>query len=63
MDAQKTIHEWGPFLTGGGETTLFVARLREFLTDEQIARVLQTIDHTCTVCWNDDDGCQCWNDE
>lgn len=53
--AQEIIAEWGPLL--------IVARLREFLDDEQLSRVLTTLDSVCHVCWNENKGCQCWNDE
>lgn len=41
----------------------FISDLRVFLTDEQVKQVLQAIDETCHHCWDDEAGCQCWNDE
>ncbi len=51
------IKEWG-------EDKLFVKKLRDSgLNDEQIAIVLKTINDVCTVCWDCEESCQCWNDD
>jgi len=43
---------------------LFVARLRALgLDDVQLSGVLLAMETTCGSCFDDDTGCQCWNDE
>jgi hypothetical protein len=45
------------------EENLFVKEMRQFMTDEQIARVLKLIDGVCPHCYNWSRKCQCSNDE
>jgi hypothetical protein len=47
----------------GWSDVLFIRRLQARLSHEQVVMVLSTIDHICKYCWDDDAGCQCWNDE
>lgn len=43
---------------------LFAQRLREIkLNDEQILGVIEVLFSTCRSCWDNHNGCQCWNDE
>lgn len=46
-----------------GEPNLFLRRLRERFTDEQIETFLEILDTTCPFCWDEDDGCACANDD
>lgn len=49
---------------GFDEEVELVERFRKLgLTDFQIAGVLKIIDNTCHHCWDNERGCQCWNDE
>ena len=42
------------------EENSFVRQLREGgLTDEQIVIVIETIERTCPLCWDNERGCQC----
>jgi hypothetical protein len=61
MTAEEKIHEWVDEY-GYGKEPLFIQRLREYLSDDQIARVLIVLEHTCRECWNADIECQCSNE-
>jgi len=42
---------------------VLVSRLREFLTSDQVARVLDLVDDVCLHCFDGPRWCQCANDE
>ena len=39
----------------------FVDQLKEFLSDEQIVRILTILDRTCLHCFNGRAECGCWD--
>lgn len=43
--------------------SLFVKRLRNFLTELQIRRLLFEMDEVCNNCWDSDSECKCWDDD
>ena len=46
-----------------GTDVVLVARLREFLTPDQVALVLDLVDDVCLACFDGPRWCQCDNDE
>ena len=62
-NAPNIIKDWNREHSGR-DNSVFVDRLViGGLTDEQIVMVLQVLESVCHECWDDDLGCQCWNDE
>jgi len=45
------------------EEVLFVKRLREHFSIEDVMKILGVTMGVCRHCWDADSGCQCWNDE
>ena len=63
MSDLETITAWNKEHSYRDES-LFVNRLvHRGLTYSQIVAVLETLDGVCHHCFDDDSGCQCWNDE
>jgi hypothetical protein len=48
---------------GDSPNILFIQRLREIFSDDQIALFLKNLDRVCRYCYDADSGCQCWNEE
>jgi len=63
MDYKERIKQWCRDQSYSTDENLFVKRLRDELTDEQISHVLTVLDNTCHHCWDNNIECQCWNDE
>ena len=46
------------------EDILFIKKLKEAkFEDNQIEDILNILESTCRHCWDNEHGCQCWNDE
>jgi len=59
----EKIEEWN-LENAGIDESLFTTRLREKgLNDSQIEAVLDTINCTCTACWDSPSACSCWRDD
>lgn len=56
---QEVIQEWCEERSGVPENG-FVRRLKDFLTEEQVAKTLKVMDEVCNICWNGTNKCQCW---
>lgn len=60
MTPEEVIKEFN----GSGEDRLFVEKLRAAgLNNVQIAAVIKALETTCQECWDNENGCHCWNDE
>jgi len=55
------IAEWCKDHSGKDEN-LFVEKLREHFTDDQIVIILTILDNICKHCYDAQTGCLCWND-
>lgn len=65
MTTEERIAAWTRENTLGGThraELLLVTRLRDVIPYDMIPDVLQVIGTTCRHCYDDDEGCQCWND-
>jgi len=57
---QEWIREYDYYDRG---TLLFLERLRGAgFNDREIESILGILDGICHDCWNDDDGCRCWDE-
>jgi hypothetical protein len=59
VSKKSNVNKW----PDGYGPVLFVKKLKEVLSDAQIAAVLQAIDSTCNYCWNSGKNCYCMRDD
>jgi len=62
--SKQVIADWGRYFVDDGESLLLVKELREIvkLDTDQVAGVLKVLEEICRHCWDDGEGCRCWDD-
>lgn len=59
----KYLDSWNKYY-GFGKPCLFIELLKnKGFTDEDINDILEIVGIVCKHCYNEKDGCACWNDE
>jgi hypothetical protein len=63
MSDEEKIRAWCREVSYVDRDNRLVGRLRRWLPDAGVVRVLEALADTCHHCYDAPAGCQCWNDD